>query len=282
MRARQSPTVRRRRLGVELRRLREDAGLTIERVAAELECSHSKVSRIETGQVGASPRDVRDMAELYGVGREQRDALIQIAREARQRGWWHVYGDVPVVPAYIGLETAASSIRTYKSVLVPSLLQTADYARAVIGAMRPDLPAEEVERRVELRMHRQSLLARDDPPALLAVLDEAVCRRPVGGRDTMRAQLRRLAEAAAPPLVTLQVLPFATGGHAGMDGAFAILGFPDKAEPDVVVLENATGDLYLEGADELRRFTQVFELLRAAARTPADSVAFLAELAGTL
>jgi transcriptional regulator with XRE-family HTH domain len=279
MPVRQGPTVRRRRLGAELRRLREEADLTIERVAKALECSDSKISRIETGQVSASPRDVRDMLALYGVGSEQREALVQIAREARQLGWWHTYGDVPVVPAYIALEEAAASIETYEALLVPSLFQDVGYARAVVRAVRPDLAPEEVERRVALRMARQEALrGRADPPALRVVLDEAVLRRPVGGREVMRQQLRQLGRAAALPNVTLQVLPFPRGEHAGMDGAFTILSFPGQAEPDVVVLDSTTSDLYLEGKEELRRYRRVFELLRAAALTPEESRAFLAAL----
>lgn len=279
MPVRQSPTVRRRRLGAELRRLREEAGVTLDRVAEALECSDSKISRIETGQVGASPRDVRDMLALYGVGSGQRDALVQIAREARQRGWWHAYGDVPVVPAYIGLEVAAASIDTYETLLVPSLLQVEAYAEAVIRAVRPDLAPAEVERRVALRMARQEALgAREDPPALRLVLDEAVLRRPVGGPAVMRSQLERLGRAAALPKVTIQVLPFARGEHAGMDGAFTILRFPERAEPDVVVLDSTTSDLYLERDEELRRYRRVFELLWAAALPPDASSAFLAGL----
>src|SRR4029453_4145104 len=162
-----TPTSRRRRLGAELRRLREEAGLTIDRVAEALECSQSKVSRIETGQVGATPRDVRDMLELYRVDDAQREAMVQIAREARQRGWWQKFIDVPDgVPAYVGLETAATSIDIYMALIVPALLQPPDYARAVIGAVRPDLPGKEINRRVELRVRRrQALLDQQHPPA---------------------------------------------------------------------------------------------------------------------
>ena len=195
-----TPTGRRRRLGAELRRLREEAGLTIDQVAEVLECSQSKVSRIETGQVSATPRDVRDMLALYRVSDAQREAMVQIAREARQPGWWQKFVDVPDgVPAYVGLETAATSIDIYMSVIVPALLQTADYARAVIGAVRPDLPRAEIDRRVELRLRRQALLDQDHPPALRVLLDDTVLRRPVGGEAVMAAQRRRLLEDAARP-----------------------------------------------------------------------------------
>jgi transcriptional regulator with XRE-family HTH domain len=272
-----TPTNRRRRLGAELRRLREASGLTIDRVAEVLECSQSKVSRIETGQVSATPRDVRDMLELYRVDPAQREAMVQIAREARQRGWWHKFVDVPDgVPAYVGLETAATSIDVYMSLIVPALLQTADYAKAIIGAVRPDLPRAELDRRVELRMSRQALLDRDDPPELRVLLDEAVLQRPVGGPAVMAAQLRRLLEDAERPAVTLRVLPIATGAHAGMDGPFTIFGFPAPAEPDVVALDSAADALYLEGPEDLRRYRRVFERLLPAALPPEESTAFIA------
>src|SRR5829696_7959481 len=166
-----TPTGRRRRLGAELRRLREAAGLTIDKVAEELECSPSKVSRIETGQVSATPRDVRDMLGLYRVDDARREAMVQVAREARQRGWWQKFVDVPDgVPAYVGLETAATSIDVYMSLIVPALLQTPDYARAVIGAVRPDLPPSEIDRRVELRLRRQDLLDQERPPRMRVLL----------------------------------------------------------------------------------------------------------------
>lgn len=278
MPARQSPTVRRRRLGMELRRLREAAGLTTDRVAEILECSHSKISRIETGQVRATPRDVRDMLEIYGVAGEPREALIQIAREARQTGWWHAYGDVIKESAYVGLEVAAASIRSYEALLVPGLLQTTQYARAATRAVRPDQPQEQIERQVELRMARQAILTQDDPPALWAILDEAALRRPVGEHGIMVEQLHHLIEVAELAAVTLQVLPYSAGEHAGMDGAFTILSFPEPADPAVVYLENATSDLYLENPDEIRRYSLLFDHLRAAALKPNDSTAFLGAL----
>jgi hypothetical protein len=272
-----TPTNRRRRLGAELRRLREASGLTIDRVAEVLECSQSKVSRIETGQVSATPRDVRDMLELYRVDPARREAMVQIAREARQRGWWHKFVDVPDgVPAYVGLETAATSIDVYMSLIVPALLQTADYAKAIIGAVRPDLPRAELDRRVELRMSRQALLDRDDPPELRVLLDEAVLRRPVGGPAVMAAQRRRLLEDAARPAVTIRVLEVEAGAHAGMDGPFTIFGFPAAAERDVVALDSAADALYLESPEDLRRYRRVFERLLPAALPPEESTAFIA------
>ena len=272
-----TPTGRRRRLGAELRRLREETGLTIDQVAEVLECSQSKVSRIETGQVSATPRDVRDMLALYRVSDAQREAMVQIAREARQPGWWQKFVDVPDgVPAYVGLETAATSIDIYMSVIVPALLQTADYARAVIGAVRPDLPGAEIDRRVELRLRRQALLDQDSPPALRVLLDDTMLRRPVGGEKVMAAQRRRLLEDAARPAVTLQVLPVEAGAHAGMDGPFTIFGFPAPAERDVVALDSAADALYLEGAEDVARYRRVFGLLLPAALTPEASAGRIA------
>ena len=273
-----TPTGRRRRLGAELRRLREEAGLTIDRVAEALECSQSKVSRIETGQVSATPRDVRDMLELYRVDDAQREAMVQIAREARQRGWWQKFVDVPDgVPAYVGLETAATSIDIYMALIVPALLQTPDYARAVIGAVRPDLPGKEINRRVELRVRRrQALLDQEQPPALRVLLDDTVLARPVGGPAVMAAQRRRLLEDATRPAVTIQVLPVSAGAHAGMDGPFTIFGFPAAAERDVVALDSAADALYLESPEDLRRYRRVFELLLPAALTPETSAEVIA------
>jgi transcriptional regulator with XRE-family HTH domain len=277
-----SPTVRRRRLAIELRRLREEAGLTIERVADALECSDSKISRIETAQVAASPRDVRDMLDLYGMSGERRDELVQVAREARQKGWWHAYRDVEFVGSYIGLEAAASSIRIYEALLIPGLLQTRQYAGAILRALRPDLPPEQLERRVELRVARQAILVQDEPPAFWGILDEAVVRRTIGGRQLMREQLQRLVETAEAPNVTLQILPFAAGEHAGLDGTFTILSFPEPADPDVVHVEHITSELYLERADELYRYALAFDHLRATALKPSDSIGFLKKIASEL
>ena len=271
-----TPTGRRRRLGAELRRLREEAGLTIDQVAEALECSQSKISRIETGQVSATPRDVRDMLALYRVSDAQREAMVQIAREARQPGWWQKFVDVPDgVPAYVGLETAATSIDIYMSLIVPALLQTADYAKAVIGAVRPDLPPAELDRRVELRLRRQALLDQERPPALRVLLDDTVVWRPVGGPEVMATQRRRLLEDAQRPSVTLQILPLEAGAHAGMDGPFTIFGFP-APERDVVALDSAADALYLESPEDLRRYRRVFERLLPAALTPEASVALIA------
>jgi transcriptional regulator with XRE-family HTH domain len=281
MTTRRSPTVRRRRLGLELRRLREAAGITIEVVAERLECSSSKISRIETGHSGATPRDVRDMLTVYGVTGAVADDLVQVAREARQKGWWHLYGTV-LTGAYVGLEAAASSIDQYEAQVVPGLLQVSEYARTMICRARPDVSATEVDRRVRVRLARQSLVTQDDPLHLGVVLDEAVFHRLVGGPAVMRRQLDHLAMVAELPNVTLQVLPFAAGAHAGMDGSFAILGYDDPADPDVVFAENAAGGLFLEKDEELRRYHVIFDHLRASALPPEQSVEFIAARAKEL
>jgi transcriptional regulator with XRE-family HTH domain len=277
MTSRSSPTVRRRRLAIELRRLREEAKLTIEQVASALECSPSTVSRIETGQVSVRPRNLRDMLELYGVNDDRQDELIQLARQARVKGWWHAHGDV--ADTFVSLEAAAASIRSYEALLVPGLLQTEEYARVIIRMVLPDLSADAIEKKVKLRMARQSHLLQDDPPELWAVLDEAVVRRPIGGRAIMRDQLHHLVLAAEQPTVTLQVLPFSVGEHTGIGGSFTVVSFPEPDDPQVVYLEQTDSLLYLENAVDIGRYTLAFERLQAAAMDPADSSALLATLA---
>lgn len=261
-----------------MRRLREAAGITIDAVAERLECSSSKISRVETGHTTATPRDVRDMLLIYGVSETESEELVQIAREARQRGWWHPYNSV-LSGAYVGLEAAARCVRAYEQQVVPGLLQTADYARAMIELARPDMPAEEVAQRVRVRSERQSLLTQDDPVDLWVVLDEAVVSRPVGSDEVMRTQLARLVEMAGLSNVTIQLLPFGVGAHAAMDGSFTILDFPERGDPDVVYAENATGGLFLEKTDELQRFNYIFDQIRAQALRPEESIALIAELA---
>lgn len=272
----QSPTVRRRRLASELRRLREQARFTIEEVGEKLECSASKISRIETGHVRVAPRDARDMLELYGVRGDEQDALVQLAREARQRGWWHAYNEV-FTGAFVGLESDASSLRAFQALLVPGLLQTERYAREVIQAMRPAAPETEIGRRVAARMTRQELLRDPHPPEYWAVVDEAVLHRAVGGRDVMAEQLTRLVEVAQWPHVTIQVVPFAAGAHPGMEGPFLILGFPE--DPDIVYVDRTHSGLYLELEADVRNYSLMFDHLRAAALEPDDSVALIDEAA---
>jgi transcriptional regulator with XRE-family HTH domain len=275
--ARPSPIARRRRLGIELRRLRAASGLTIDKVAEALECSESKVSRIETGHVRASPRDVRDMLELYGVDEEQRNKLMDAARQAREKGWWDAYSDVQS-SEYLGLEGAADQIRIYEALLVPGLLQTPDYARAVIRALHPNLRDHEVDRWIELREVRQALLKQDNPPSMWAILDETVLRRSVGGRKVMREQLERLLADSELDNVAVQLLPLQAGEHAGMYGSFTILGFRDSAQPDLVYIENATRELYLKNEEELLRYGDAFDRLCAMTLDPDATAARIAQL----
>jgi transcriptional regulator with XRE-family HTH domain len=273
-----SPTLRRRQLGIELRRLREASGATIDQVADRLACSASKISRIETGHSGVTPRDVRQILTVYNVGGEYAETLLEMAREARQKGWWQLYGTV-LTSAYVGLEAAADAIHAYEALVVPGLLQTEDYARAMIHAARPDIDEAEVEKRVRVRIGRQSLLTQDDPLDLWVVLDEAVLRRPVGGPGVMRRQLDHLTMVAELPNVTLQVLPFSAGAHAGMDGTFAILLFQERSNEDLVFSANAAGGLFLEKDDELQRYAFIFDYLRSSALRPPESVAMIAQMA---
>jgi len=279
-----SPTVRRRRLGIELRRLREATDYTIEDVAKHLECSGSKVSRIETGKGMLRIRDVRDMLDLYGVADEdRRDLLLTMAREGQQKGWWTEYEPSAGLEIYIGLEAEAASCRHYHSHVVVGLLQTEDYARALLRAVRVTDPPEEIERLVALRLRRQSILHREPRPLdLWAVVDEAVLRRPIGGKAVMREQLMHLIEICELPNVTLQVLPFARGAHAGLDGSFVIMGFPDPTDMDVVSVESPAGNIYLEKAEDLRRYTLRFDHLRAEALPTDESVRSIHEVAKEL
>src|SRR5215469_1247580 len=248
MRSEPSPAVRRRRLALELRRLREAARLTCEEVADHLECSASKISRMETGRVSVSPRDVRDMLDLYRVPQEQREGLVQLARDSRQKGWWHAYSDAmqPHFATYVGLESAASEIRIYEVSVIPGLLQTEEYARAVVRAAMMNSPHEDIERRVALAMARQPALTRADPLKIWTVLDEAALRRCVGGPRVMRPQLEHLLVQAAMPNVQLQVIPFAAGAHPGMGRPFVILVFSDLIDTDVVYLEDLASALWVE------------------------------------
>ncbi len=273
----QSPTVRRRRLALELRRLRESARLTCEEVAEQLECSASKISRVETGRVSVSPRDVRDMLEIYGVPESQREGLVQLARDSRQKGWWHAYSDTiqPHFATYLGLESAASEIRIYEVSLIPGLLQTEEYARTVISAGMVNSPHDDIERQVELRMARQPTLTRADPPKFWAVLDEAALRRRVGGSGLMRMQLEHLLDLAMLPNAAIQVIPFGGGAHPAMGRPFVILVFPERVDPDVVYLQDLTSALYVEDVDEVDRYNMFFNHLRATALSFDDSAALI-------
>jgi transcriptional regulator with XRE-family HTH domain len=264
-----SPTVKRRRLAAELRHYREQAGLTIDDVAERLEWSSAKISRIENSRVSVLPRDVKFLLGIYGLTSQDQawDVLLTLARESRQKGWWHSYGDA--VPdwfeVYVGLEAEATDKSSYAAEFVPGLLQTADYARAVHRAALVDASEQEVEQLVKVRMARQELLASEDGPQQWLVLNEAVIRRLIGGRAVMHAQLVRLVEATSLPNVTIQVVPFNAGAHSAMDGSFSILGFPEPTDPNIVYIEYQTGALYLEKPQEVQRYRLMFDHLRAPA-----------------
>ncbi|KEZ34415.1 helix-turn-helix transcriptional regulator [Frankia sp. CeD] len=275
------PTVRSRRLGVELRRLREAAGLTAEEAGRAIRASDAKISRIENGRVAVRTVDVADLLTLYGVQEaDQREAILTLAKETRQQGWWRSFSDV--VPrwmeVYIGLEADASSINTYQTSLVAGLLQTPEYAAAVIRSTWPELPDEEVRRRVSLRTSRQEHLSRPEPPRLWVVLDEAALRRPVGGREVLNGQLRHLVDVGTQPNITIQVLPFDVGGHAALGTSFTHLRFPDAEDPEVVYLEVLTGSLYVEKPDEVRQYRDKLDHLRALALNPSASAEMIASL----
>ncbi|MBG0825179.1 helix-turn-helix domain-containing protein [Planomonospora sp. ID91781] len=283
MRQTGSPTVRRRRLASDLRHLRERSQLTLEEVGQQLGWSTTKISRIETSRVGVTPKDVERLLGLYGVDGLRREELLKLARDARKKGWWHAYDDLSSEYAsYIGLEAEAASMKSFAPVVLPGLLQTEDYARAVIRAGLVLSPPGEVEHRIEIRMARQSVLAGDEPLRLWTVLDEAVIRRLIGGPAVMHAQLKRLLEVMEAPNITIQLLPFATGAHSGTSGAFQIMEFPEPADPDVVFLENLTDSLYVEKDADVYRYTVAFDHLRARALDPDESRRLIEEAAARL
>jgi transcriptional regulator with XRE-family HTH domain len=270
-------TVRRRRLARTLRRLREQAGLTIDQVAEKLELSASTISRIETAQVGVRTRDARELLEIYEVSEAQRGELLELARASRQQPWWYEYREVPSAEV-VKFEDDAAFIRQYSALVFPGLLQTRDYASAVIRAIRHDAASEELERRLELRMHRQGLLTHKGAPDLWVILDEATLHRAIGGPAVMRGQLQRLIDLSALPNITLQVLPFSAGPHAGLDGEFTLFSFSDPADPDLVYIENSGGDLYLERNDRTERYRLIFSHLQAAALNPVESIRALTDV----
>ncbi len=255
--------------------------MTAEEAGQAIQASEAKISRIENGRVAVRQVDVSGLLDLYEVqDADLRDAVLALAKESRRQGWWRGFSDI--VPrwleVYIGLEADASSINTYQCALVEGLLQTPDYAAAVIRSILPETPDEVVARRVALRMSRQERLRSDRPPRLWVVLDEAVVRRPIGGKEILGAQLRHLLDSMARPNITIQVLPFAVGGHAALGTSFTHLGFPDANDPEVVYVEALTGSLYLEKADEIRQYREKLDHLRALALDPAASAEMIAIL----
>jgi transcriptional regulator with XRE-family HTH domain len=261
-----SPTVRRRELGALLKALRSAKGWTAEQVAERLTISTSKVSRLETGQRGASARDVNDLCDLYEVDDEQRQHLLELASEGKQRAWWQSLA-LPY-STYVGLEAEASSISDYGLGMVPGLLQTADYARAIVRAAVPRWVPEVVEQRVEGRMARQQLLHAETAPHFEAVVDESVLHRVVGSMDVMQAQLERLLELSDLPNVTLRVIPYEAGALPAGNNKFIILGFAQPAVSDVVFIEGLTGDLYLEDPRDVETYNMTFRTLVALAASP--------------
>ena len=266
-----SPTVLRIILGAQLRRLREASGLSRHEAGDRIRSSESKISRLELGRVSFKERDVADLLTLYGVADQvERDTILEKAREANTPGWWHRYHDV--LPnwfqTYVGLEESTSLIRTYEIQFVPGLLQTPDYARAVIRLGNPNASQTEIEHRVELRLRRQKRLSGPDAPRLWAVIDETALRRPLGGPETMRGQLEHLIAMCARPNTTIQIMPFRFGGHVAEGGAFTLLRFPEPEVPDVVYLENLTGALYLDKPEETESYLSTIERLCVDSATP--------------
>jgi transcriptional regulator with XRE-family HTH domain len=272
-----SPTVRRRELGALLRKLRTGKGLTVEQAAEQLMISMSKLSRMETGQSAASLRDVRDLCDLYEVTDEtERDRMVSLAREGKQTGWWQGY-DLDYFATYVGLEAAAVQIRSYQSGIVPGLLQTPDYARAMHAAGVPEISPERTEELIEVRLRRQRLLDRDPPVRLDVILDEAVLHREVGGAAVMRAQLDRLVTMSERPNVSTRIIPYGAGAHPAMGSTFNILEFAGTV-PTVVYVEGLVGWIYVERPQDVARYRQVFEHLRTVALTSRESVALLREI----
>src|SRR5215217_1066051 len=272
------PTVRRMLVGAQLRRLRTEAGLSREQAGEAIRASEWKIHRLENGQVGFKERDIIDLLRLYEVtDQDEVAAFLLLIREANTPGWWQHYGDV--LPqwfrTFVDLESAAALIRTYEGQFVPGLLQTDDYMRAVIHGAHLDESSDEVGRRVRLRMARQTLLTREHPPRLWAVVDEAALRRPVGGPGVMRGQLERLLDATKLPNVTLQILPFDTGAHPAMVGSFSVLRFPDQELPDVVYLEHLTSASYLNKPDDIDQYLHVMEGICIRAAAPEETVSLL-------
>ncbi|HYZ53467.1 MAG TPA: helix-turn-helix transcriptional regulator [Streptosporangiaceae bacterium] len=279
------PTVRRRRLGSELRRLREAHSIKLEEVAEHLGVAASTLSRIETGKAPTKSLYLHAMLEMYGVTDPgQRQVLVDMAREGHRKGWWSVYDDV--LPTgfgiYVGLEVEAAGLRSYEDEVVHGLFQTPDYARAVLREVFNRDSDEQVERLVDLRMKRKDVLDRNPPLDVWLILDEAVIRRVIGGPEVMRAQLTRLTEASKMPNVTIQVLPFSSGAHAGLRGSFSILEFPERADPDVAYVDSLAGIIYLEKDREVRSCAEAFDRLRATALSPGASAELIADAARDL
>jgi transcriptional regulator with XRE-family HTH domain len=279
-----SPTVRRWQLANRLRNLRASTGLSIEQVATQMLASPSKISRIETGVRPPTPRDLRDLGQIYGTSADTVRELTEMLRESKQRAWWQNFNEVASRSStYLDLEDAATGISWYETIRIPGLLQTADYTRASIQAVIPSLGSDAVDQYVESRAARQHLLNAKPPLSLWVILDESAVRRQVGGPKVMSEQVHRLIEIATDlPNVTLQLLPFSAGGHAGMDGSFSILRFPAGSLSDVVYIENRTGHLFLNRDEDIEVFREVLNYLRATASSPEESISLLQDIASNL
>lgn len=277
---RQTPTVRLRRLAAELRSLRASSGLTREAILERTGVNAATLYRIEHARVRPQTRTLRTLLDLYGVDRERQDELVGLLREARQRGWLHAYqSELPEhYTTYIGFEGEADTVWNYESLFVPGLLQTEDYARAVIRGGLPQASREEIERRVEVRIERQGVLENDNALNLWCIADEAALRRQVGGSAVMQGQLRHLIEVSEMPHVTIQVIPFDAGAHPGMPGSFILLQFAEAAIPDVIYIDTMAGELFLEEESDVRRYKLMFEHLRAVAASPNATRSLIASL----
>src|ERR1700730_7378279 len=276
-----SPTVPRMLVGIQLKRYREAAGISPDQAAYEIRASRSKISRMENGLVRFKERDAPDLLTLYGITDERpRADLVTLTRQANAPGWWSKYGDIMAdwFEAYLGLETAASVIRTFELQFVHGLFQTEDYARAVTMLGHTSASAEEVDRRVSLRLKRQDLLTGSDPPQVWSVIDEGALRRPVGGTAVMRAQLERLVEVAKLRHVTIQIVPFNRGGHAAAGGSFTVLRFSEPEVPDVVYIEQLTSALYLDKHEDVDHYMEVMNHLSTEALTPAQSTRLVTDM----
>lgn len=275
--AESSPTVRQRELGIRLRELRNGQGLTVEEVAEKLLCSASKISRAETGARRPSLRDVRDLCGLYNVSPEEAAELMELAREARQQGWWTPYTDLRI-SHLIGLEQEAATITCFDMYFVPALLQTEDYATAIIKGILPKVDPEILRQRVEARMRRQQILERPQPPRYRALLDEAALHRQVGGSGVMNAQLSWILQRVQEEKATVQVIPFGAGAYHAMDSNLQFLEFGDSSLPGVVFVEGLVTELYLEKPTELARYTESIEDLRDIALSPRDSISLITQI----
>lgn len=275
-----NPTLRRRELGFLLRQLRINRGLSVEEVTEQLLFSPTKVSRLETGRTGASPRDIRDLCILYQVtDPAERERLMTLAREGKQRAWWQAYA-LPY-ETYVGLEAEATSISDFNSDVVTGLLQVEEYARAIFESAEPPLDPATIERGIDARIRRQALLTQAGGARLHIVLDEGALHRPVGGYTVMRAQTARIVEAASLPKVTFQLIPLDVGAHPAMDSTFVILEFSGSMVNDVVYVEGMVGNIYLESPADLERYKRIFSRLQSIALSPEDSIAMVKRIAAT-